>query len=64
MNHNDHNIEKSIALLRKAKDFTSQEELVTIYSTIRQRGRVVYEQIVDEGETRVDYIICKQYMAF
>ncbi len=42
MNHNDHNIEKSIALLRKAKDFTSQEELVTIYSTIRQRGLVVY----------------------
>ena len=25
--------------------------------TIRQRGRVVYEQIVDEGETRVDYLL-------
>ncbi len=22
-----------------------------------QRGRVVYEQIVDEGETRVDYLL-------
>ena len=28
-----------------------------IYLTIRQRGRVVYEQIVDEGETRVDYLL-------
>ncbi len=27
------------------------------YLTIRQRGRVVYEQIVDEGETRVDYLL-------
>ena len=28
-----------------------------LYLTIRQRGRVVYEQIVDEGETRVDYLL-------
>ena len=28
-----------------------------VYLTIRQRGRVVYEQIVDEGETRVGYLL-------
>ena len=28
------NLSKSIALLRKAKDFTSQEELVTIYNSL------------------------------
>ena len=28
-----------------------------VYLTIRQRGRVVYQQIVDEGETRVDYLL-------
>ncbi len=27
------------------------------YLTIRQRGRVVYEQIVNEGEARIDYLL-------
>ncbi len=28
-----------------------------IYLTIRQRGRVVYEKIVNEGEVRIDYLL-------
>ncbi len=46
----------------------AKAELVTLAPGLRperrfaplargQRGRVVYEQIVDEGETRVDYLL-------
>ena len=40
-------------------DFGKKFQFISqnLYLTIRQRGRVVYEQIVDEGETRVDYLL-------
>ncbi len=44
---------------KKKKKKKIRAEFMTSVSyrpeVIRQQGRVVYEQIVDEGETRVDY---------
>ena len=32
-----------------------------VYLTIRQQGGVVYERIVDEGETWVNYLLIAQW---
>ncbi len=45
------NVRSCVYYLRNRKHFPC------FYLTIRQRCRVVYEQIVDEGETRVDYLL-------
>ncbi len=37
---------------------------VFLVLTISQRGRVVYELIVDDGETRVDYLLIDNEVNF